>query len=744
MIKSIIMTNIKGQDCEQPLTGRDIIAGPNGSGKTTRIQTLGIAMLGYVPGADKLPAETFKLCSNNKAMTAGLTLDNLIFSRTFEKTVKENKKTGAQEVKISQEISLSPGMGEGNTTQKETRIMTEIGNFPVMLNFGEFVSMSDTQRRKFIYNLSPVKVDNWDLDKISKYLCDRLLTLDLKTNNPDKYGSTHTAITEVIGSYPKGFDVQAGLVSMIDFAKKKLSYWGEQRDQADGAAKKLSELKNQLSETDRNIAANKSELEEVQKKLTEITVQIAADQEKIKANKKRQDSIDELTKAIENLNASQNPWVLTELQTSLLATKEKLAGDGKDYKAERDELQKQIDELNQTITENQNSLSELLSDPVEKQASNQLAVYKSTLKTISEINPEDPRCIISHAIGCNKDFTAYKTTAAEKMGELEAIIKTNEDKRAELNKGIAELNQKKNKAQSDINQSHIDERQEMSRVQKVREEIVTIENNIKTAESFDSNKADRAKEKQDALDKLNETPIAPVADINAATILQTSYTNRLATLKSTISGQEAAKTTISNQQKSMIDNKSAGYFADAYKFISDALGAKGIQGEIVKSILDPIRIDIQDKFNQLGIPHSFYFTIESDTGKEVFQFGWAETVEDRFDGAKQLYKNFDALSTGEQLLLMSALMITIIERSNPKLKVLAIDNLNDLDEINFPKVMHGLSVIGGNMDNIILAGVVGQYLKESLESNKLVDQYQGFKVWDLSPEANPIIEAVKY
>jgi exonuclease SbcC len=724
------MENIKRQNCEQPLTGRDIICGPNGSGKTTRLQALGIAMLGYVPGAGKLPADTYKLCSGGN-MTAGLKLDDFIFSRTFEKTVKEDKKTGEPVVKISQDISLSPGRGEANLTQKEARVMAEVGNFPVMLNFGEFVEMTDTKRREFFYNLSPVRVVGWDLTKITQYLSGKLLTDELKENNPDKYNTTQTAINDTVGSYPKGFDVQAGLQAMIDFSKKKLTYWKEQRAQADGAAKKLSELKNQLSETDRNIAANKSEQEEVQKKLTDITAQIAADQQKILANKKRQDSINELTEAIKNLNASENLWVLSDQKTSLLAAKDKLAGDGKDYKKEREELKKQIDESNKLITEKQNSLDELLSDPVEKQASNQLAVYKSTLKTISEIKPEDPRCIISHAIGCNKDFTTYKTTTEGKMTELEAIIKSNEDQRAELNKSITELNQKKNKAQNDINQSHVDEKQEILRVQKVNEEIVTLENNIKTAESFDTNKADRIKEKQDTLDKLNETPIAPVADINAATILQTSYSNRIATLKSTISVQEAAKTTISNQQKSMIDNKSAGYFADAFKFISDALGAKGIQGEIVKSILDPIRIDIQDKFNQLGIPHSFYFTMESDTGKEVFQFGWAETVEDRFDGPKQLYKNFDALSTGEQLLLMCALMITIIERSNPKLKVLEIDNLNDLDEVNFRKVMHGLSVIGEGMDNIILSGVVGQYLKESPESDKLVDTYEGFKVWQL-------------
>jgi exonuclease SbcC len=730
------MTNIKGQNCEQPLTGRDIIVGPNGSGKTTRLQTLGIAMLGYVPGSGKLLSETYKLCSGD-SMAAGLRLDDFTFSRTFEKTVKENKKTGATEVKISQDITLSPGKGEANPTQKDARIMAEVGNFPVMLNFGDFVEMSDTKRREFFYNLSPVKVVNWDLDKIDKFLTDKLLTVELKENNPDKYNATQKAITDVIGSYPKGFDVQAGLVAMIDFAKKKLSYWNEQRDQADGAAKELAKLKNNLAETDRNIANNKTELGEVQKKLTEITAQIAADQQKIKANKLRQTGIDELLQIIAGIKVSKNPYVLADLQSLLSAEKDKLAGNGKDYKKVRENLQKQSDEFTKQINENQNLLEEVLKDPVVKKAVNDLAVYKATLKTISEMKADDPRCIIHRAIGCTKDFTGYIKMAEGKVTELEALIKSNDDQIKEMREKIKELTGKRDKASSDINQTYSEERQETLHTQKIKDDITLLENKIKDAENFDTNKADRIKEKQDALDKLQESPIEAVADINAATILQTSYSNKIAALTKIISDQERAKTTISNMQASMIDNKVAGYNADAFKFISESLGAKGIQGEIVKSILDPIRSDVQDKFYQLGIPRTFYFSMESDTGKEVFQFGWTETIEDRFEGAKQLYHNFDALSTGEQLLLMSALMITIIERSNPKLKVLAIDNLNDLDEQNFNKVMHGLSVIGGSMDNIILAGVVGQYLKKypnEPEKHELVDQYKGFKVWDLSPE----------
>ena len=57
--------NVKGQNCTQELTGRDIFVGPNGSGKSTRIESVGISILGYVPGKGKKNEETFKLSTGN-------------------------------------------------------------------------------------------------------------------------------------------------------------------------------------------------------------------------------------------------------------------------------------------------------------------------------------------------------------------------------------------------------------------------------------------------------------------------------------------------------------------------------------------------------------------------------------------------------------------------------------------------------------------------------------------------------
>jgi exonuclease SbcC len=135
----------------------------------------------------------------------------------------------------------------------------------------------------------------------------------------------------------------------------------------------------------------------------------------------------------------------------------------------------------------------------------------------------------------------------------------------------------------------------------------------------------------------------------------------------------------------------------------------------VKETLEPIQKDIQENLKLMGIQNEFYFRTESERGKEIFQFGWKDIFGDR--------RNFDALSTGQQMILLIAMMTTFIEKANPNIKVLAIDNIENLDKLNFDKVIKGLNEIENKLDNIILSGVID------------VEDIEGFKVWNLSQKA---------
>lgn len=193
-----------------------------------------------------------------------------------------------------------------------------------------------------------------------------------------------------------------------------------------------------------------------------------------------------------------------------------------------------------------------------------------------------------------------------------------------------------------------------------------------------------------------------------------SIRTNIGSLKIKIEEQEKAKITLSNLKSTMIDSKTAEYNYINFKFLDETLGAKGLQGELVKETLEPIQNDIQVNLSAMGIEHEFYFTTETAGGKEVFQFGWKDKFGDK--------RNFDALSTGQQMILLIAILTTFIEKASPNCRILAIDNIENLDSNNFKRVIDGLNKITDKLDNIILSGVID------------VEEVEGFKVWNLNKE----------
>jgi hypothetical protein len=100
---------------------------------------------------------------------------------------------------------------------------------------------------------------------------------------------------------------------------------------------------------------------------------------------------------------------------------------------------------------------------------------------------------------------------------------------------------------------------------------------------------------------------------------------------------------------------------------------------------------------------------------------------------KRVY--FDTLSNGEKIIYLAALMTVIIDRAKPKTRILAIDNLDNLDPHNFALMINGLLKLKSLYDNIILAGVVqGDLVFPSnwKELPKFI--VNEFTVWNLTPE----------
>src|SRR5690606_8477111 len=125
----------------------------------------------------------FKHATGN-TMTVGIeTQSGFACSRTLEKKEKKDKKTGKVTVTISESINLFPGRQEKNETQKRERITEELGEYPVILDFEQFLNKTATQKRDFLYSLggSEIKIDK---TYIEDYLREKILTGDLLEGNP--------------------------------------------------------------------------------------------------------------------------------------------------------------------------------------------------------------------------------------------------------------------------------------------------------------------------------------------------------------------------------------------------------------------------------------------------------------------------------------------------------------------------------------------------------------------------------
>ncbi|GAB6172023.1 hypothetical protein JCM15765_15010 [Paradesulfitobacterium aromaticivorans] len=728
MIKEITMCDIKGQTKSQALTGKDIIVGPNGVGKTTRIQALGISLLGYVPGKGKLPAETFKLASSDH-MTVGLVTDRLSFARTFTRSEKSGK-DGANNVTVSQEITLSPSRGEKKAADKEARIAVEVGSFPVMLDFNEFLTLSDTKRREFIYSLSAIRTETWDRSKVMSYLTEHLLTTELEVNNPDQYRIMVNLISDAMKQYPESYDIQAGLQAMIDWAKAKQTHWNAEKKNAEGAVKKLADLKNQLTETDRNIVQHKAELEELQQQLTTVEAQLAQDRERKRIIDQRMARISELQEEIKKLENTIIDDNMEELDKAISEWQGRIRErDTGSFMKAQDKLLEVTNSRLETLRNQEREINLALAQVQANQE-----VLRQTLAKIEEIQNNRTQgqqsvCVIHPKIGCDKDFSRALDVFQKEIDQLEhrktdqelALQElTQERKMLETNKANIEV--KKNailREQSEINQAN----------ETARKAIAELEGQKSAMANARARWDDQIRMLRTELQRLQNQPAEPIAPLDILEKQREGIRGQITIIKVKLEEQEKAKTTLSNLKSSMIDSKTATYHAQSLKDLLDSLGAKGLQGELVKGILEPIRSDIQANLGIMDIDREFYFSTESDTGKEVFQFGWR----DRFGEER----NFDALSTGQQLLLLIAMLVTFLDRANPPLKVLAIDNIENLDRANFRRVLIGMDKLSGKLDNIILSGVVDVYEHHWIagtEEKTLLPELKEWGVTDLGIE----------
>lgn len=707
-LTAIEVKNMKGQTAVQELTGMDIFVGRNGAGKTTRIQALGYGMLGYVPGQKRTPAEIFKMATGNN-MSVGIRTEAFQLIRTLTKTDKRNNKTGETTSSIKESISLSPGAGERTDTDKNNRIASELGSFPVMMDFSEFLSMSDAKRRDFIYSLSPISSEAWDRDRIKQYLVKKLLTDELRVNNIEQYEVMQVLIDKAIVEFPIGFGVSEGLQAMLDWVSTEKSIWSSKQKDAQGAVRQISELKNELEETERGILTKKQELDQLQAALITVEKQISTAEEKQKAADKKATRIAELSAGI------------TELENTTAANTADLDLKIAEYQAKLKEPPKidaQINSIKATIHSIRTERKQ--HEEKERNLSSTISTIQTTISSLEEalkkVGELAGRCVMHSMVKCPKDFSDPVLVDGVNKNKLAADTKVAEllTEVASIKGQIQSLDTRETEWQNKQSQLLKDVQEVNARNTLINKSITELTNERNKFIKQNADRESKLKVYREELIKLQTDPPELVADIDPLKIQADDTRIKISELKMLIDQKEAAKQALILVQRSMIENRKAEYNASCLKLIDESLGAKGVQGELVKEILEPIRLDIHCNLMLMGFEHEPFFQTESDTGKEIFQFGWINE--------KGHHVNFDALSTGQQTVFLAAMMVTIIDRAKPRLRILVMDNLNHLDRHNFQMLIDGLTKVKDKLHNIIVAGAI--------EFDFSAD---GWSVWNLSP-----------
>ena len=707
-IKNLTINGFKKQDVVVPLSGRDIFVGPNGVGKSSRLQALGTALLGYVPGAPgKRPADTFRLATDSK-MTVGLDTGAFRFDRTFTQKVS-NKRDGTRDVSVTQKITVSPSRGESTNTEAESRIYAEMGNFPVMLDFGQFLSMSDAERRVFFYGIAGIE-DAWTKESIATKLQEKLLPAELQEVNADMYQVRSELITEALDEWRVGLNSEDGVKAMLEWAKAKQKHWNAEQKKATGAVQKLATLKNELDETDRHITENKAELDALQKELTSVVAELARQEEARSATVRRLQRMREIEFELQKLAAE--PGVDEEqIKAQASALEAQLVP--LDIVAKNEELNRQIEDQDNVVRKLDTQILE-----AQKQITIAQAASEGMQRAIKQASERGGLCVISSNIACPKDFSPFVGWAQETKEQHDAQI-------AELTDTIARLEQEKGMSKGVLDRLKKQQQDLLKSVSEhdkanatIRAQMKALSAQLEQARSKVQLRIQRTSDLQAELVRLQSEPGAAVAETEVLVKQQAGLTERIEEMKAKIEDQEKAKTTISNMKASMIDSKTAENRHSAAKYLAEELGPKGIQGQMLIGALDPIRDQVTENLRAMGVEHPFFFETESYTGQEVFRFGWIDEEERKVD--------FDALSTGQQMMVLIALLVTILDRANPSCKVLTIDNVDNLDAENFRRVLHGLDVFSDRLDNILLAGVVSG-----------IEEIQGWTVHQVSVKGQP-------
>lgn len=628
------------------------IQGPNGSGKTAIIQAIRLALLGYDPETGRQLDKTRKLIApdaEKETAEIGLSFDNGFGIR---------RRFGAKS-----DTQVLPSRGETTGRACQARIDEETGGLVVSLDLATFFDLSDEKRRAWLFEHLPTGAAELDWKTFLYW-----------TGGPHSTEEGETTLSGVVRNLWE-HNVQTapnavvGLGSAIEAAHRDFL-------EAEGDRQLLTEVVERGAELLRTEEAPEpvvdGELQELEERLAGTNQRIG----ETRAGREAREAIElRIQTAKEKRSSSDREMEHAEHVRADLA--EQLGGmtelDTRDREAEMADLEADVERL-QAVHE-------------EARTRAAAAINSFDLLVLQKERVENYGPCPYAMFGCKQDTGAMRDEVLAALeGQLvQAAVDDDTEAAAEVaaREASSAASERAARVRLEIREADDAARGRLDLERSIESKATVLEELLERAEIHSA--AMRTAEAElealgsdDALSGLYE-------ERDEAVAARTELRSRIEAVV-----RHSERVAAHEREGGVLEARTAR--ATALKELDGNL--RRLRGHVIQEMIEPLQLEAETILATMDPQKLFRFYFERGNAA-TFELGFEE------DGVVRL---FDAASKGECMMLTVAFLGALLAVIAPAMRLLVIDNLEQLDDDRRRRLMVGLVELRDRFDGVIVAG----------------------------------------
>lgn len=621
------------------------IQGPNGSGKTAIIQGLRLALLGYDPDTGKQLDKTRTLIS------PGAVKETADIGLSFDNSFGIRRRFGAKS-----ELQVLPPRGESTIAKCQERIDKETGGLVVSLDLATFFDLSDEKRRAWLFEHLPNDGTVLEWKTYAKWIDDEGALGDVVKNLWEN--NVQTAPNAVVGL---GSAIEAAHREFLEVDKGRHAQ-GEVVDRGvellrtDKAPEPIEE--GALADAEERLASTNQRIGEAR-----------AGREAREAIEARISDSDDKRSTIHG-EMEHVEHVRKDLAAQLAGMKER---ETRDRAEEVLDLEADVEQL-------------IDASSVAATHANAARSSYSTLAAQKDSVEQHGACPYA-LLGCEQDTDEIRDHVLEGIEEKLLLARkeadTNNAAEVAARETSSLASERAARVRIEIRTADDLERRRADLERSLESKKTVLEELQERAGIHFEVEATARKDLEalgsdDALAKLYEEREALV-DTHRALLsrveLIVRYSERLAALE---------------REQGELEERTVR--ATALKELDGNL--RRLRGHVIQALIEPLEKEAQEILHTMDPAKHFRF---------YFERGNAATLDLGFqeDGVIRL---FDAASKGERVMITVAFLGALLAVIKPAMRLLVIDDLEQLDTERRARLMTGLVELGDRFDGVIVAG----------------------------------------